>query len=70
MSALLYCAQTAGAVIKNIAKVNLPRIMVSPSKLVRTPTLGWMQHLCNCFKTCDFHREMRPEFLDRLVAAP
>ncbi len=50
MSALLNCAQTAGAVNKNIAKVNFPRIMVSPSKLRRTPTLGWMQFLHNWFK--------------------
>src|SRR5690242_4365879 len=50
MSALLYCAQTAGAVNKHIAKVNLPSIIVSPSKLRKTPTLWWMQFLCNWFK--------------------
>jgi hypothetical protein len=38
MSALLNCAQTAGAVNKNIAKVNFPRIIVFSSKLRRTPT--------------------------------
>jgi hypothetical protein len=50
MSALLNCAQAAGAVNKHIAKVNLPRIMVSPFKLRRTHTLGWMQFLNNSFK--------------------
>src|SRR5258708_8269571 len=52
MSVLLYCAQTAGAANRNIAKVNLPRIMVSPSKLRTTPTLGWMQFLHKWFKIC------------------
>jgi hypothetical protein len=50
MSALLNCAQTAGAVNKNIAKVNFPKIMVSPSELRRTPTLAWMLFLHNWFK--------------------
>jgi len=53
MSSLLYCAQTEGAVSKNIAKVNLPRIIVSPSKLHRTATLGWMQSLHNRIKIFD-----------------
>src|SRR5215831_2816109 len=54
MSALLNCAQTAGAVKKNIAKVNFPRIIVSPSKLRRTPTLEGMQFLHNWLKIFDF----------------
>jgi hypothetical protein len=47
MSALLNCAQAAGADNKHIAKVTFPRIMVSPFQAAQNPTPGWMQILHN-----------------------